>query len=545
MTWQVFGPLTTALGALGLAAGLFMLQRLRVRHREHTVVTTLFWREAVEEARARVLVERFRHPLSYLLLLTLALLIWAAAAGPRTSGRGERDLVLLLDASAPMAIGDRFERATEALVEAASAAPWDARSVLWCGAEVRSLLLPGEDPLLLEARLEDLEPDRSPASVERALWDLAQIGGRTRPLSVRLVGGAPVREALLERLPPDFEVARLPGAASGDEAGGSAVRGLVSLGVSDARSGRWDRVDVLALLAGDAHVEAELDGQSLAVGIEQGRLELEGLPADGGVLTLRVRQAGDVQICELVLPERRLLRVVTGGSLPAALLASLRADPAVELVQPGTPADIAVRRRGEPVGAGLPSLELVPSADQPDAFLFTSQDEDPERALLEGVLELGLDRIDATSLAEAAGLVITAGVRTGSPRGLAVWEELLGPGYDLVGGRTFPVLVARSVRWLGGVTPFPGVVAAGEPVALDLAGLEPLGLETVPPVAGRYQTVEGISVAASLQLGQVEDGAEVAAADVGGELDLIIWLSVLALLLALADGYLFRLGRTP
>ncbi len=38
-------PLVIA-GLLGLAGVLYLLQRLRVRHRELTVVTTLFWLES-------------------------------------------------------------------------------------------------------------------------------------------------------------------------------------------------------------------------------------------------------------------------------------------------------------------------------------------------------------------------------------------------------------------------------------------------------------------------------------------------------------------
>jgi hypothetical protein len=541
LTWQVFGPGLAALGALALGALLFALQRLRVRHHERTVVTTLFWRQAVEETRARVLVERFRHPLAFLLLLALALSIWFAAAGPRMPARGERDLVLLLDGSAGMGLGDRFERATEALRVAVADAPRDATTVLWCGAEVRALLLPGEDPLLLEARLEDLAPAQAPASLERAVWDLVHGGERARPVAVRVAGDAPVRAVFLERLPADVDLARLPLEGAGEER----AHGVAALGVSGADSGAWDRVDVLAVVRGATSVSVDLDGTPVA-GVRDGdRLYLSDLPAEGGRLTLRARTSAGDETCELVLPVRRQLRVVTGGTLPAPLLASLVADPAVRLVPAGSPADVAVRRRGEGVGVGLPAFELVPGADQAEAFLLTSEDEDPERALLEGVLELGLDRIDATSLADATGVAITAGARSGAVRELAVWEELLGPGYDLVEGRTFPLLVGRAVRWLGGVQPFAQVVAAGEPVPLELDGLVPLGLDPVPPRAGRYTTTDGASVAAALLTPGDADAAEAVAADTGRRADLVMWLTVLALLLTLVEGYLFRTGRTP
>ena len=47
MSWQTIGPAGAALGALALAGLLFLLQRLRVRHHERTVITTLFWHQAV------------------------------------------------------------------------------------------------------------------------------------------------------------------------------------------------------------------------------------------------------------------------------------------------------------------------------------------------------------------------------------------------------------------------------------------------------------------------------------------------------------------
>ena len=71
-----------AAGLIGLALLLFGLQWLRVRHRRVEVVTTLFWREAIEETRACVLWQRFRHPWAYLLSLLIVGLLWLAWAGP-------------------------------------------------------------------------------------------------------------------------------------------------------------------------------------------------------------------------------------------------------------------------------------------------------------------------------------------------------------------------------------------------------------------------------------------------------------------------------
>jgi hypothetical protein len=549
---QTFGPGAAALGGLALAAILFGLQRLRVRHREQTVITNLFWREAVEEARARVLVERFRHPLAYLLLLTIGLAIWFAAAGPRTAERGERDQVLLLDGSAGMARAGRFEAALEALRQAAADAPRDATTVLWCGAEVRTLLLPGEDPRHLDGRLQGLAPEAAPASIERALLALTSRRDPERGLALRVAGDAPVDEDLLELLPDDVDVARLPSGSLSEDPNA----GVVALGVAPAASGAWDRVDVLVELAGPESMTSAfvgaVDGRPVSSKREGDLLRFADLDADGSLFSLQLTGFDALafdDVVEFVLPNRPRLRVMLGTTLPAPLVDALGADPAVVVVDAGESADLVVRRAGEDLGAGLPALELVSPADQAQAFLITSPEDDPEVALVRGMLELGLDRIDATALAETAGVVISVGARTGATRGLTVWEELLGPGYDLVQGRAFPLVIGQTVRWLGAVEPYPSVVAAGLPLELAIEGLEPLGTDSVPPTAGSYTRANGEALRASLlspgATAGLGNGLEPSEADRGSGLDPVLLLALLALGLLLVEGALYRTGRMP
>ena len=160
-------------GLVAVAAALYALQRLRVRHESRTVVTSLFWREATEETRARSLFERFRHPLAYAMALLCAGLLWLGAGrldGERADGTRH---VFLLDASAGMGrdagSGTRFDLAVDALEAELADAPRDRTEVLWCGAHVRTLLAPGEDRSLLRPRLAGRLPDPAPASVGRAL----------------------------------------------------------------------------------------------------------------------------------------------------------------------------------------------------------------------------------------------------------------------------------------------------------------------------------------------------------------------------------------
>ena len=145
MNLTSIGPGLFAAGLVGLAGGLYALQRLRVRHREQVVVTTLFWREEIEEQRARTLVERFRHPLTYALCLGLAALLWLGAARPDTNRAEGTSHVLLLDGSAAMASEGRFDAARTALLEEIERCPRDRTEVLFCGADLRRVLAPGED----------------------------------------------------------------------------------------------------------------------------------------------------------------------------------------------------------------------------------------------------------------------------------------------------------------------------------------------------------------------------------------------------------------
>ena len=110
---------TLFLGLAGLAAALFLLQRLRVRYRERTVITTLFWKEALQEARARVLVRRFKHPWAYLFVLLIGSLLWLGFADLRLATNGNREHVVLLDGSAGMGRGQRFQDTVALVTESA------------------------------------------------------------------------------------------------------------------------------------------------------------------------------------------------------------------------------------------------------------------------------------------------------------------------------------------------------------------------------------------------------------------------------------------
>ena len=91
------GLLSHRLLAALTAGVLAALQYLRVRPRRTRVVTSLFWRQAVEQAKARTLFERFRHPRTYLLLLAGVI---SGDGGLVVNGDTD-DVILRLEESAP------------------------------------------------------------------------------------------------------------------------------------------------------------------------------------------------------------------------------------------------------------------------------------------------------------------------------------------------------------------------------------------------------------------------------------------------------------
>jgi hypothetical protein len=567
MNLSTLSPLAFAGGLLGLAGLLYLLQRLRVRHREVDVVTTLFWHEAVHETRARVLVQRFRHPWAYVLVLAIAALLWTAIAGPQRSEEPVRDYVLVLDSSAASSHGARFEEARSRLLELVEEAPREAREVVVSGATIQSLLLPGEESLLLEERLRGVESEAAPSRLGETLLAIAR--RHERPTTVVVLGDAPLSEAELALLPETISVERVVFGVPGAEPVGNA--GITQLGLASAASGAWDTVDVLVQVSSDPSMVVapalSLDGQPLVQSVTRrdlgaGRAEylLRDVPARGGRLEARL-SAGDSSplddVAAVVLPNRPLLRVQLAPGLPESLRSALAADPAVVLVE-SEPA-LVVRRASDALGAGLPAIVLVPAAAQEQSFLVQEVGERAPDAVLSEVLgALALNEIDATSLADSAGQPISVGASSGPVREVALWEELVGDGFDFVGSRAFPLFIGGSLRWLSGARALTPFVAAGETriatttlTGASGAAQRPLGEPAVPLSAGDYTLQDGAKLTASLLSADATsatpsgDVLDPLAEASGGASDPITWLLLLAVLLLLFEWRQVRAGRMP
>ena len=563
------GPAAFAFGLLGLAGLLALLQILRVRHRPQRVVTTLFWREAVEESQARVFRKRFRHPWAYLLLLLIVGLIWLGFADPRPSSSSDRETLLLLDASAGMAREGDFQDARDALLDHLNALPDDRRRVLLCGATVRQILAPGEAASLAEARLEGLAPEPALSSVEDALR-LQLTASDATGIDAVIFGRASVSKALVDEAGERLALSRASGAASSAK-----NRGIVALGARPARSGAFDRVDLLISSAGSAGDESlviELEGQTLATPTyredARGRhYELFDLPASGGRVVARLdgsdALASDDEAA-FRLPLRRPLAVAVAPGLSARFGPLIDADPGTRRVEPAE-ADLLIRRQGSAFASdSLPALELVDPSAQTESILLQHADEkDSADALVASLAALGLDEIDATGLATEMRRPISVGAAPGPRRGLFLHADLLSPEYNFVHARAFPLFVARALRWLADWREAPLFAGVGDEIVdpegtaywRQADGSAALGADRgrVHPLrAGRFEDEGGRSFSAALldpfsSAGQSPlPSAEL---DEASRPRLasspLRWLLIIVLLLLTGEWFLLRRGRMP
>lgn len=562
MSWQVLSPFVTVLGALGLAGVLFLLARLRVRHTEHVVPTTLFWKAAIEETRARELTERFRHPWAYLLTLLLALLIWFAFAGPKSNAVNETERVVLIDTSALddgrwQALADELERVVDG---------FDAGSVrvVTSGLVPATVFAEDDEPRLADERFAALPRELAPRRLERDLLALGR--GRTdeRPLELTVVGPTPVREGVLELLDDDVTVRAVVPEALVAEGN----RGIARLGLARAASGRFDTVDVLIEVTGPAGADPDLalDKTPLVpVAVDRedtpsGRTAIvRDVPANGDVL--RVTLSGDDgyradDAAAIRLPRRTRLRV-SSSSTDENVALLLASDPGIELVT----ADAEVHV-GAGAPAGVPRLEFVGDTAEPNAFqvVYAAEDE-AERVLLESWQRLGLEQVDGTGLAEQLGEPLGFGARKGDVRAVRLRAELLSSAYDFVDSQSFPLFVSGALRWLAGVEPLVDEVRAGDPIASRSSAwsqatteLAVLGGTFTPPTVGEWASADGSSIFSSLLDGEVSASGRAAATTLGepvalagtrGALDWIGWLVVLAFLVLGAEWWLVQRGRMP
>lgn len=562
MSFGFFSPAVFLIGLAALAALLFALQRLRVRHRVEPVVTTLFWREALEEAKARVFVRRFRHWLAYLLILALGAALWLAAATPERSLDDRPRYVVLIDTSAAATTAARRAQWVEALETLEAKLPPERTTVLSCGATTSSLLAPGEPWRVASRRLETAESVATPASFDRTLRDMLPALATSPPTTVILVGDAPISTTTRARLPKDCTLERvtLPPPLGTN-------RGIVTLGLGPARSGDWDRVD--ALVEVDHYPDASFDPSEATVTLDGTVLtvtEIErsgsrtsfrfrNLPAAGG--TLEATLTNDAfpidDEARLVLPRRPVVRVAISDELATGFAPLVDADPAFERVTEAPQLWIATA--AEPTGT-LPTLRVVPATDQDEAILIDHDPEDDsERTLRAALGELGLDQIDAHDLSRALDTPIAVGARPAPVRSVQIWQELLGSDLNFTQSQAFPLFVGSSLRWLADFEPMTRCLAVNEagptdgPRAQEFDREEPLPRPRLPGAVtdadGNIQYASFLDPETTRRVARGLRGAETSDAPTDRPLPLATWIGLAALLLLSVEWYLQRTGRIP
>lgn len=459
-----FGLVPLILGGLVLTALLIGLQRLRVQRQVVRVATTLFWQAAAQAAPSRVLHQRFRHWLAFLLVLAIAWLLWLAGARPAlTPAPGTHPEVFYLDATAAMTAGDRFAEARRALIADASAVPAARRIVYLGDAYGTRLLAPGEDIALLPRRLAGVRPAAIPARFGD--WIAARRADGTTLANLHYYGAAATLAAM-----PGVEVRQ--GYIAPPIRGN---RGIVAIGAVPAASGAWDKADLVVRVAADRGTSLPRpvftrDGRPLAAPAEPagtGRFLLRDLPADGSRIEVRLPGSDAFPADDraaLRLPNRAPIRVALQPGVPGPIRSAIAVDPALRPVA-AADADVVIRTAGDAAAPGKPALLLQPAAAQPAAFRFTYVAGAPSPDLGDALDQLGLGQFDAVALADALHRPVSIEIAPGKVRTVAVWRELFDPAGSFARSQSLPLFVAQSLRWLAAPAPWFPYAAAGGTLA--------------------------------------------------------------------------------
>ena len=311
-------------GLAVLTAGvLAALQFLRTRPRQVRVVTTLFWQQAADQAQARTLFERFRHPRTYLLLLAVALLMLLALAQPVFQSAHQPYRVIVLEAGLSMTAADeRFDKALELVKSEAASLDENHVAVIIADPLPRLLKHFDESLATLESRLGEVKAAENPVIREDLLRaGKSLLAGREKGELV-LVAAQPVKVE-------DTSIRML--AAGGVMDNAFILSAVFVPDAADLTRGTFQwRVGFTGNQPGELAIKVIRENQTLleqSVGFKPGEVRefsVPGLAADGSRLTASVTGAdaiaGDSRV-DFSLPDRRRIRVVAvdGFELPPVL----------------------------------------------------------------------------------------------------------------------------------------------------------------------------------------------------------------------------------
>lgn len=428
---SLFGALV---GVAVLAVGLWFAQRLRVQHREVEVISTLFWRAAVEETKTRVFVQRFRHWWAWLLLVAIASFLWMLMLQPRANPSDRTKHIVLLDWS----VEDEETRTNDLqmAMDLAATFPISAREIVAVGNHLETLVACNE-PIEFARIRSGLTRRPAPEGMHWALHALAACSSEQQPLALHLVGDVKIEKDYLDALPTTVSISRIQ-----RKSPPSSIR-LSTLGAADSSTGRWDAVDVSFAFQTEqeiqpSRIQITVDDQPINSPLNQiGKAEyaLMDVPARGGQLRIDV---DDNRLGYLTLPSRKPIRVQLDADVPETLVELIKLDTACQIVD--TEPDIRI--------GSDPSAHLRLSEKDAPAFLVESDLGNPATTLDQLIDQLALTQIDAMMLADQTDSVIEVQVAESDQRRIAIWKLLFSPAYDFTESRACPILIARTIRWL-------------------------------------------------------------------------------------------------
>ncbi len=392
----------------GVAGVLAVLHLLRIRPRRITVVTTLFWDQALERRKARRLLEQFRHPWTYALLLALCGLIVLALGRPqlRADRANQAHEVIVLDAGLSLQARDSGEKQTRLDLARAAAARRadelggsDQVAVIAAAPQPRIVHSFQDARPLLARHLDLITAAAEPAALERAV-SLARglLVGRSRP-AVTLITDRPCPEGLSTK---DIRVIQVgqPQAnaavigATFQPAASNPLRGQFTARIIN-QANQPRQLEVSIRRAGGAVLFNETRSVPASQPVDFSVLDL---PADGDKLLVQIRAneaLGTDDSAEFRLPARTPINVRVQGHIPAALRAGLGADPSVRLVEPGQGCDVLVIADGSP----RPRRPALVLSDEPIAS------DEPIRAAGGHPLLTGLDFEESAVVGVADGAI--------------------------------------------------------------------------------------------------------------------------------------------
>jgi hypothetical protein len=441
-------------GLAAIAAALFLLQRLRVRFQQVDIVTTLFWRQAQDENRTRVLTQRFRHIWVYLFLLAISSLLWLAASGLQWDREGQRDYLLVLDGSMAMTSEAAWSTAVDQLQTDVAALPVNQREVWLAQTPPLLLLQKGEHEQLLLARLTAQQPKFQRSQLGEEIHRYARRPDRRKQTQVRIYGRHRLSNEAEALLPAGLEIVYRT-----EELASAENRGLLAAGLQEAASGTWDRVDFLATVHGETQPwTLQLNGQPSSIQAEStahadgsSSLLFVDLPARGQRLDFELTGTDQLQAdnhYSITLPQRTPIRIFVADELQATLASFIQSDSGL-VAAPLAEAEVIIRGPNS-VASQVPSLTLT-SASATHAFEVRSANYQNADDLLTSAMQaLAMQQIDGLALAQSMQREVSLGVDTNGPQEILMWQALLDPEHGFVHSKAFPQFLARAVRWLHG-----------------------------------------------------------------------------------------------